>query len=136
MRGDIELQHVSFKYPTRPDVQIFRDLCLRIPSRKVHHDPSLEVRSSSELKTLITSSVTNLTIKLLNLLLATFSWCSRFKINSFHRLSRSLERVEVENRQPSLCWKDSTTQILAKSCWMESKSRSLKSVGLDSRWAW
>ncbi|KAG1341836.1 ABC transporter B family member 11 [Cocos nucifera] len=34
VRGDIEFQHVSFKYPTRPDVQIFRDLCLRIPSRK------------------------------------------------------------------------------------------------------
>ncbi|XP_073103972.1 ABC transporter B family member 11 isoform X2 [Elaeis guineensis] len=34
VRGDIEFQHVSFRYPTRPDVQIFRDLCLRIPSRK------------------------------------------------------------------------------------------------------
>eukprot|EP00262_Sarcandra_glabra_P000204 TRINITY_DN1028_c0_g1_i1.p1 TRINITY_DN1028_c0_g1~~TRINITY_DN1028_c0_g1_i1.p1 ORF type:complete len:1276 (-),score=248.81 TRINITY_DN1028_c0_g1_i1:261-4088(-) len=31
VRGDIELQHVSFKYPTRPDVQIFRDLSLSIP---------------------------------------------------------------------------------------------------------
>ncbi|XP_026660634.2 ABC transporter B family member 11-like isoform X2 [Phoenix dactylifera] len=34
VRGDIEFQHVFFKYPARPDVQIFRDLCLRIPSRK------------------------------------------------------------------------------------------------------
>ncbi|MCL7038457.1 hypothetical protein MKW94_017488, partial [Papaver nudicaule] len=34
MKGDIELQNVSFKYPTRPDVQIFRDLCLSIPSGK------------------------------------------------------------------------------------------------------
>ncbi|XP_043690434.1 ABC transporter B family member 9-like [Telopea speciosissima] len=32
VRGDIELKHVSFKYSTRPDVQIFRDLCLSIPS--------------------------------------------------------------------------------------------------------
>lgn len=35
IRGDIELIHVSFKYPTRPDVQIFQDLCLSIPSGKV-----------------------------------------------------------------------------------------------------
>ncbi|XP_023544154.1 ABC transporter B family member 9 isoform X1 [Cucurbita pepo subsp. pepo] len=32
--GIIEFDHVSFKYPTRPDIQIFRDLCLRIPSGK------------------------------------------------------------------------------------------------------
>ncbi|KAJ3676007.1 hypothetical protein LUZ60_003419 [Juncus effusus] len=30
VRGDIEFQHVSFRYPTRPDIQIFRDLCLSI----------------------------------------------------------------------------------------------------------
>lgn len=35
VRGDIELQHVNFKYPTRPDVQIFQDLSLTIPSGKV-----------------------------------------------------------------------------------------------------
>lgn len=35
LKGDIELQHVSFKYLTRPDVQIFKDLCLTIPSGKV-----------------------------------------------------------------------------------------------------
>ncbi|XP_077243757.1 ABC transporter B family member 11-like [Tasmannia lanceolata] len=34
VRGDIEFQHVKFRYPIRPDVHIFRDLCLRIPSRK------------------------------------------------------------------------------------------------------
>ncbi|XP_058085069.1 ABC transporter B family member 21-like [Magnolia sinica] len=34
VKGDIEFQHVSFKYPTRPDVQIFRDLCLAIRSGK------------------------------------------------------------------------------------------------------
>ncbi|KAM3361926.1 ABC transporter B family member 9-like isoform X2 [Capsicum galapagoense] len=34
VRGDIELKHVSFRYPTRPDVQIFKDLCLTIPSGK------------------------------------------------------------------------------------------------------
>nr|CAD1842579.1 unnamed protein product [Ananas comosus var. bracteatus] len=34
VRGEIEFQHVSFKYPTRPDVQIFRDLCLTIHSGK------------------------------------------------------------------------------------------------------
>ncbi|KAL6133606.1 hypothetical protein ACLB2K_065840 [Fragaria x ananassa] len=32
--GKIDLEHVSFKYPTRPDVQIFRDICLSIPSGK------------------------------------------------------------------------------------------------------
>ncbi|KAF5464892.1 hypothetical protein F2P56_014931 [Juglans regia] len=34
LKGDIELHHVSFRYPTRPDVQIFRDLCLAIHSGK------------------------------------------------------------------------------------------------------
>lgn len=35
VKGNIEFQHVSFKYPTRPDVQIFTDLCLNIHSGKV-----------------------------------------------------------------------------------------------------
>ncbi|KAK9733047.1 hypothetical protein RND81_04G040000 [Saponaria officinalis] len=30
VKCEIEFQHVSFAYPTRPDVQIFRDLCLSI----------------------------------------------------------------------------------------------------------
>ncbi|XP_057732510.1 ABC transporter B family member 11-like [Arachis stenosperma] len=34
VRGDIEICHVSFKYPSRPDVQIFRDLSLAIHSGK------------------------------------------------------------------------------------------------------
>ncbi|PIA30044.1 hypothetical protein AQUCO_05700033v1 [Aquilegia coerulea] len=32
--GDINLHHISFRYPMRPDVQIFRDLCLSIPAGK------------------------------------------------------------------------------------------------------
>ncbi|GJN05501.1 hypothetical protein PR202_ga23131 [Eleusine coracana subsp. coracana] len=34
LQGKIEFQHVSFRYPTRPDVQIFRDLCLTIHAGK------------------------------------------------------------------------------------------------------
>ncbi|KAL3834874.1 hypothetical protein ACJIZ3_009610 [Penstemon smallii] len=34
VRGDIEFRHVSFKYPARPDIPIFKDLCLNIPSGK------------------------------------------------------------------------------------------------------
>ncbi|KAM0053903.1 putative ABC-type xenobiotic transporter [Helianthus debilis subsp. tardiflorus] len=34
VKGEIEIRHVSFKYPTRPDVEIFRDLCLTIHSGK------------------------------------------------------------------------------------------------------
>lgn len=34
--GDIELQHVCFNYPTRPHIQIFKDLCLYIPAGKVN----------------------------------------------------------------------------------------------------
>ncbi|MFS8014155.1 putative ABC-type xenobiotic transporter [Helianthus anomalus] len=34
VRGEIEIRNVSFKYPTRPDVEIFRDLCLTIHSGK------------------------------------------------------------------------------------------------------
>ncbi|GKE58780.1 ABC transporter B family member 11-like protein isoform X1 [Tanacetum coccineum] len=32
VKGDIEFSHVSFKYPSRTDIQIFRDLCLGIHS--------------------------------------------------------------------------------------------------------
>ncbi|KAI3900112.1 hypothetical protein MKW98_001012 [Papaver atlanticum] len=35
LKGEIEFQNVSFKYPLRPDVPIFRDLCLTIPSGQV-----------------------------------------------------------------------------------------------------
>ncbi|KAG0543124.1 hypothetical protein BDA96_02G163000 [Sorghum bicolor] len=34
VRGDIDFQNVCFKYPLRPNVQIFNDLSLRIPSGK------------------------------------------------------------------------------------------------------
>nr|DAD48108.1 TPA_asm: hypothetical protein HUJ06_018045 [Nelumbo nucifera] len=34
VNGDIDFKHVSFRYATRPDVQIFSDLCLSIPSGK------------------------------------------------------------------------------------------------------
>ncbi|XP_038701228.1 ABC transporter B family member 9-like isoform X2 [Tripterygium wilfordii] len=34
VNGDITFEHVSFKYPTRPDIQILKDLCLNIPSGK------------------------------------------------------------------------------------------------------
>lgn len=34
VKGEIQLRHVSFKYPSRPDVQIFRDLSLTIHSGK------------------------------------------------------------------------------------------------------
>ncbi|KAE8657653.1 ABC transporter B family member 12 [Hibiscus syriacus] len=34
VKGDIELCHVSFKYPLRPDIQIFRDLSLSIHAGK------------------------------------------------------------------------------------------------------
>ncbi|KAJ8898766.1 hypothetical protein K2173_005085 [Erythroxylum novogranatense] len=34
VKGEIELRHVSFKYPSRPEVQIFRDLSLAIHSGK------------------------------------------------------------------------------------------------------
>lgn len=35
VKGEIELRHISFKYPSRPDVQIFRDLSLVIHPGKV-----------------------------------------------------------------------------------------------------
>ncbi|XP_048234162.1 ABC transporter B family member 11-like [Ricinus communis] len=34
VKGEIELRHISFKYPSRPDIQIFRDLSLTIRSGK------------------------------------------------------------------------------------------------------
>ncbi|CAH9079456.1 unnamed protein product [Cuscuta europaea] len=34
VRGEIELQHVIFRYPTRPDTLIFKDLCLTMPAGK------------------------------------------------------------------------------------------------------
>lgn len=35
VRGDIDFRHVGFKYPSRPDIQIFSDFTLHIPSGKV-----------------------------------------------------------------------------------------------------
>lgn len=35
VKGEIELRHVSFTYPSRPDIQIFRDLSLTIHAGKV-----------------------------------------------------------------------------------------------------
>ena len=35
VKGDIDFRHVSFKYPSRPDDQIFSDFTLHIPSGKV-----------------------------------------------------------------------------------------------------
>lgn len=35
VKGEVEFCHVTFKYPTRPDVQVFRDLCLAIQAGKV-----------------------------------------------------------------------------------------------------
>ncbi|GMI66695.1 P-GLYCOPROTEIN 4, MULTIDRUG RESISTANCE 4, ARABIDOPSIS P-GLYCOPROTEIN 4, ATP-binding cassette B4 [Hibiscus trionum] len=34
VKGDIELHHVNFKYPSRPDIQIFQDLSLSIHAGK------------------------------------------------------------------------------------------------------
>nr|XP_043636259.1 ABC transporter B family member 21-like isoform X2 [Erigeron canadensis] len=34
VKGELELHHISFKYPTRPEVEIFHDLCLTIQSGK------------------------------------------------------------------------------------------------------
>ncbi|PNT70777.1 hypothetical protein BRADI_2g17710v3 [Brachypodium distachyon] len=34
VKGDIDFMHISFKYPSRPDVQIFSDFTLSIPSGK------------------------------------------------------------------------------------------------------
>lgn len=36
VKGDLEFQNVSFKYPTRPNIQIFTDLCMSFPSGKVY----------------------------------------------------------------------------------------------------
>lgn len=36
VKGEIELRHISFRYPSRPDIQIFRDISLAIHSGKVN----------------------------------------------------------------------------------------------------
>jgi ATP-binding cassette subfamily B (MDR/TAP) protein 1 len=36
VKGEIELRHIGFKYPARPDIEIFRDLSLAIHSGKVN----------------------------------------------------------------------------------------------------
>lgn len=33
--GEVQFLRVSFKYPTRPHIEVFRDLCLTIPPGKV-----------------------------------------------------------------------------------------------------
>lgn len=50
VRGAIDFQNVCFKYPLRPNVQIFKDLSLSIPSRKVNKSNSTpEQEMESEL---------------------------------------------------------------------------------------
>ncbi|KAK7277511.1 hypothetical protein RJT34_22525 [Clitoria ternatea] len=34
LRGEVELKHVDFSYPTRPDMSVFHDLCLRARAGK------------------------------------------------------------------------------------------------------
>ncbi|KAM0885958.1 hypothetical protein ACQ4PT_030013 [Festuca glaucescens] len=34
VKGDIDFMHISFRYPSRPDIQIFSDFNLSVPSRK------------------------------------------------------------------------------------------------------
>ncbi|XP_027363826.1 ABC transporter B family member 1 [Abrus precatorius] len=34
IRGEVELKHIDFSYPTRPDMPVFRDLCLRARAGK------------------------------------------------------------------------------------------------------
>ncbi|KAL6615846.1 hypothetical protein ACP70R_038116 [Stipagrostis hirtigluma subsp. patula] len=45
--GNIEFNHVSFKYPSRPNVQVLRDFTLGIPARKIIY---YDWRSSYSLK--------------------------------------------------------------------------------------
>jgi len=41
VKGEIQIRHVSFRYPSRPDIQIFRDLNLTIHSGKVKVNDSI-----------------------------------------------------------------------------------------------
>ncbi|PKU59347.1 ABC transporter B family member 4 [Dendrobium catenatum] len=34
VKGNIKFNHVSFRYPTRPDIQIFQDMCLEVQAGK------------------------------------------------------------------------------------------------------
>lgn len=47
LKGEIELRNISFKYPTRPNIPIFRDLSLRIHSGKVCTSPMRFVMSKT-----------------------------------------------------------------------------------------
>lgn len=46
VRGEIDFQNVCFKYPLRPNVQIFNDLSLSIPSGKVNKSNSNQNKHS------------------------------------------------------------------------------------------
>jgi ATP-binding cassette subfamily B (MDR/TAP) protein 1 len=41
VKGDIDFKHISFRYPSRPDIQIFSDFNLSVPSRKVLLKPEV-----------------------------------------------------------------------------------------------
>ncbi|XP_050921239.1 ABC transporter B family member 4 isoform X2 [Lathyrus oleraceus] len=45
VKGEIEFRHVTFKYPTRPDVHIFKNLSLIIHSGQLHWLEKVEVES-------------------------------------------------------------------------------------------
>lgn len=52
VKGDIELRNVCFRYPSRPDVQIFQDLNLVIHSGKVHfhHSPHHSIKRQQKIQ--------------------------------------------------------------------------------------
>jgi hypothetical protein len=78
--GELELCQVCFSYPSRPSVQIFRDLSLRIPPGKV---------SNNHLSSLSMQHVT-CTVSFVTLLRC-------FKVFFFCRRLPLLERAAVVN---------------------------------------
>lgn len=89
IKGDIQFQNVSFKYPSRPDVQILRDLCLTIHSGKVitkHPFSQLILQTKHSYLT-----------------------------NKISRQLLLLEKVVVESRPSFLCCNDFMIQIQVRS---------------------
>ncbi|CAA6668876.1 unnamed protein product [Spirodela intermedia] len=122
VKGNIEFRHVSFRYPTRPEVQIFQDLCLTILAGKVRPPPLIFIN----LRKRCESSFGVPTAKFVMVAL----FCSTSADGALVGESGCGKSTAI-----ALC-RGSTTPTPARSCWTERTFGASSCGGCGGRCAW
>ena len=88
VKGNIEFQHVSFNYPSRPEAQVLKDLCLAISSGEVNSNALF----IEPLPSLVTRFDNNCDEKMLSFMLDGCSGGRKWerKINSYFPVAKIL----------------------------------------------